>query len=835
MTAVAEDDLRGRGAAVAALPSQTSLRFVVLVTAVLMSSIYVYDSVYFTLHLQSERDLVQRCLVAGASVPDVAGSVAAEIACRAPQQQTRVLWVALFAPATFALAVAVAAAAPRLRRWRHGLVALPAEVAAVHQRTASLADTLELHRHPVLTWQPRRVSGAATAYGTPWRPRVEISPGTTALAFVDQRRFDGIVLHELAHVRNGDVLIGGVTAGSFVAFVVVADVPFLASLLVPGLSIGAVLSATTRLALLTLLVLLVQREVLRVREHEADLRAFSVAPGYTLPLVAGRSTRWWRAAFQTHPDDSARRRVLERPERLLESSPAQAAVAGFFALLPVPTATSLATGWLSGTGLGLTGGFVIGTLLTLPLGAWTGVLALRLASDRRNVRSGVALGAATGLGGGLALAVADDPLYQPVSLLSGRVVDLLALVAFVAVVTGVVMWLVAVARQCRRRNWSTRRSAVFLALLGAAMTSLVLGTLARVWTLSVATDAGRSIGKDAPFVFVEILVGGVSRSLGVAFLVLLVLPVVLLGRIRGAPAVRAAAVVCVSGTVGWAVVRLADARFRAITTAEVREQVIIVHRRVLVDQALGVTVSAVVAVGLMVIARAAMTTLVATAVGAVVVMVGLQVLSAAGDRGVGDTLDAVLPAAALGALLVLGVTPLVPLAHRLSLPGGWRIWPVALLWVALSLVVEWPVAAYAAAPQPTLREAVSLDSWFGGNGAVVLRTLDFCAGLASGDSPPLDDPEAAAALIDDVGVTAAAPSWHSGPLRRLQTAMVTGLERCEAGARAEAAREPDEALRSYRQSLCTYWGLLATLSTIGGTDAQVPASVVIECGGRPSA
>jgi hypothetical protein len=694
---------------------------------------------------------------------------------------------------------------------------------------------LELRRLPRLTWQRRRIRGAATAYGLPWRPEVELAPGTVILASRDQQRFDSIALHELAHVRNRDVLIGAAAAGSLAAFVLVADLPLLVSFMASDLPVSTEVSAGGRMLVLTGAVFLLQRELLRVRELEADLRALSVGEEYFPPVEARRAAAGWRRVIHTHPGAGRRSELLDHPERLLSVSPLQAGVAGFFALLPVPTAGLLVSGWLTQSDLAPTATFMAAAALAAPLGAWLGVAALRIGADSGRRRSGAGMGLSAGVGCALALAIGNDALYQPIEVLSGRFVDLLALLLVVLVLTGLVVWLVAVARRCIASGWSARRSGVVLALLGAGLTGLLLGLLSRVWTMAARTEAGQSIGYDPAFALLQLLWVGVSAPFGGALLVLFVAPFLVIGRGDWLRLARALAVIVVAAGVGWVVVWLTDARLDAIASREVQDQSLVESRHLLINQIEGVGVTVVVAIGLMVVLGERGGAVLTTAVCGSTVMVVLQALSMDRDISVGVVADVTLTDTALASLVALSVLPVLALPWHRWTPAG-RTMRIAggVLCVVLPLIVALPAAAYIAAPQAAVLEASSFGRWITEEGAPVLDTLDECAGFAAPGQSLADEEdsalEGAAAFVDDVIAEAETHDWNSDAFRTIQDELTAALRHCHQGLLVTAEGDEEGARASFRAGLCAYSGALSSVESLGGSVDPTLTSEFLVCG-----
>jgi Zn-dependent protease with chaperone function len=107
---------------------------------------------------------------------------------------------------TIAITLIVYSALPWLKRLRQQLVPVTAsDLPEFVPELDRLCDQARLVRRPVFVWNPLS-SAQPLAFGSWGRSYVALSGGFVARCFAaDVASFRAIVLHELAHVRNGDI------------------------------------------------------------------------------------------------------------------------------------------------------------------------------------------------------------------------------------------------------------------------------------------------------------------------------------------------------------------------------------------------------------------------------------------------------------------------------------------------------------------------------------------------------------------------------------------------------------------------------------------------------
>ncbi|MGV9313083.1 M48 family metalloprotease [Streptomyces sp. NPDC003691] len=251
-----------------------------------------------------------------------------------------------------ALVVGVLARTWALSRWR----ARPASP-EMRARLAAVVPRDTVHHPELLTRKGRGLGLGARADGTHRRPRVIADPGAHAQP---ERDIRALLRHEAAHLTARDV--GRVRLAIVAWWILLAGVTVPLALelaLNPG-SIGGAISL--RLAVIVAVCGLTLCGVLRIREHDADVRA-SADPrddGEMAEYVArdrpstGRRRITQLLGLATHPTRDARLAALDRPARLWGLSVPESLATGVAAglvftdaalLIATLTPDSIATGY----------------------------------------------------------------------------------------------------------------------------------------------------------------------------------------------------------------------------------------------------------------------------------------------------------------------------------------------------------------------------------------------------------------------------------------------------------------------------------------------------------
>ena len=182
------------------------------------------------------------------------------------------------------------------------------------------------------------LSGDAFSYGLPGRYRIALPP-KLALRSTDHTLFDPVIRHELAHVSRHDVAFAWLARGVWFAVLPLVAVPIV--LAIAGADFSILPDFIVRVAAILIIVRLVANEVLRVREHEADVTA-AAEPELRTHLLALmdeiqrranetlrepphneqpwriRLSRFWRALNAQHPSAQRRVQVIADPTAMLQ-------------------------------------------------------------------------------------------------------------------------------------------------------------------------------------------------------------------------------------------------------------------------------------------------------------------------------------------------------------------------------------------------------------------------------------------------------------------------------------------------------------------------------------
>jgi Zn-dependent protease with chaperone function len=274
------------------LPSATTLRFAVLILAALASTASIYAHLSVLARPNSEAAAV-RCvhsLSAAGAVEPATGN--ADLSCISASVPALARWAAVGVVLLLLVALLVYLFAPWFIRHFTGLRALNPATRS-EQALADELDALSLEMgvpaDPVWLYAPGSPKQDARAFGHPARPYVVIHGSLRAMLQNTPRNvpgFTAIVTHELAHLRNRDLLPTYATLAVWRAFLSVVLAPYLVSLVAPGifseplhpgayqlLEVAPDPRITVTSFLLVALVTLSVRAVLRVREAHADATA----------------------------------------------------------------------------------------------------------------------------------------------------------------------------------------------------------------------------------------------------------------------------------------------------------------------------------------------------------------------------------------------------------------------------------------------------------------------------------------------------------------------------------------------------------------------------------
>ncbi len=400
-----------------AFPSDTDFRFWLLIAVTLGASLLMYQGIANEIAFGGETETAvnDRCSArAAAAYP---GSSFAQ----------RESWLTVFnactgesgashAGAAAGVAVLVAGAValyllhPAWKRRRGRWVPLADDDAPqVVVELQALSRAAGLRSPPAFLWNPLNMAKSGVSFGTPQRRFVALTGGLTTTLWTDPDVFRAVILHELAHLRNGDVDKAYLTVAVWWSFVVVAMLPFALLTLRPGAA--GFLSRTLSLAALTLVIYLLRNATLRARETFADVRASTWA-GYAdaldrilrpSPTPEPRGWRWvvaWaRASLRMHPPAGSRREAVRDTRPLFRIGWWIAAGVGFAGSVTLLDVTVIVSQAVSA--------FVFAALVTgvVGLAVWRATFLAEARGEKVRDLTGTALALGIGFAAGDALSL----------------------------------------------------------------------------------------------------------------------------------------------------------------------------------------------------------------------------------------------------------------------------------------------------------------------------------------------------------------------------------------------------------------------------------------------
>ncbi|MGW7254919.1 M48 family metalloprotease [Streptomyces sp. NPDC054834] len=313
-----------------ALPSGVKFRFVLAVTALVGTMVFVHNLVYFTFSPDRDRAITvyRQCAAAPAeqgSGADALSSTHAFLTCIAPYEREKAWWILAGILSLAVTATAIYLLTPRFlidRAKMESLSPYNPDHAWLLGQLYALCREAGLRQPPeflVTGPDPRYRTVDARAFGRHGRRRVALFQGTIASYGKAPHRSRAVVLHELAHLRNKDTGIFYFTVALVLAFVPTGLLPLAVALI--GTPAEGVFSVAWRALALVLLVWVTCASVLRAREYGADVRAASWGVGQglleTVCKGTGERAPWWRRGpLAWHPPPTQRAAEIGSPREM---------------------------------------------------------------------------------------------------------------------------------------------------------------------------------------------------------------------------------------------------------------------------------------------------------------------------------------------------------------------------------------------------------------------------------------------------------------------------------------------------------------------------------------
>lgn len=401
------------------LPSDTDFRFVLLIVAVIASSITAFNSMQYDILTSSWWKATSNCIAKSqlAHPDDLTLQLQFEKRCRDAYELIQGGWILL--GVVFLLlfvAVIIYWLIPSWLIWRRRLSPFTAEDdPQIMSSLNELCRESALARPPVFLSDPFNPTVGGLAFGRLGRRYVALNGGLLAQFHSNPARFHAVVRHELAHLRNNDVDKTYFAVAVSLAFVLVALIPLGVSLIDDvffGTDFIFGLNLAWRAIGIAGYVYLALAALLRSREIHADVRA-SIWDGEAGALreILSKSVGGNRLSFLGfHPDPRHRLRSFDEPQRLFRLSFWDAFAAGIASTLAFPDLNALFGLLLDSqyeilTPYGASILFAPMMAGVMALGAWRSVYMARIhgTKPQGTGRLGVALGLGMILGLWLAL------------------------------------------------------------------------------------------------------------------------------------------------------------------------------------------------------------------------------------------------------------------------------------------------------------------------------------------------------------------------------------------------------------------------------------------------
>ncbi|MEX2983330.1 M48 family metalloprotease [Streptomyces sp. C36] len=464
-------------------------------------------------------------------------------ACRARYEPQLPWWVSLAWPALLlAVACLLFWGLPAWKARRGRVVPLAAidHDGAIGRLLEEFAAVAGLARVPRVVVDPAAASTGAVVFGSNRRPTVCLHGGLLARRRTAPEGFRAVLLHEMAHIRHGDVTVTYVTVAVWRAFVVVVLVPAVAYFVRSAVRMSpmlrpAELPALTRgvalMAFMVVLVHLARADVLRHREIYADRaamrwgadpRGWAVATPPPPRGAARRALAAFAELWRTHPRWDLRRDSLTDSAALFGIRALPLFLTGAAATLinyQAQSATSRWNGlWAEHVRVLLSAGLITAVV---GIALWRSVAHAVLTARRvpSGVRAGLWLGAGMAVG---ELVVDDVTLFR---WLPARP-EVLALVVLAG---GVIVWWTTQCAHLWVRVWRGRTIRPAM-LLGLAAMCLVLSAWFAWWQRS-----GTFFAMGTPLDLTRLYEASALESIPEAYRTTPVAAMVNLGQVAGGP------------------------------------------------------------------------------------------------------------------------------------------------------------------------------------------------------------------------------------------------------------------------------------------------------------
>ena len=355
-------------------PSDTDFRFILLIMAVVGSSLHMFSFLFHSWWVPANRQVYIEYAECNAALnpPDAVLSPLTQIdpltassdavaqlqaeqqaffnahaLCDAQIDRHFSVWNLTAVAILLAVAFLIYWLIPAWKIRRDRLTPLPEDTSDdIRKCLEQLCQTAGLKKNPKFLMRSHQTTVGGIAFGNRKQRYVALSGALITKFKTDPALFRAVVLHELAHLRNGDVDKTYFSMAIAISFTFIAFVPFLIDQLHVENEhqslFDIVDSGGLAVIPLALLVYLILASVLRARELYADARAATwddsrkVLQQFIKPSPTQQQSRW-PVYLRVHPKQSDRYQSLETHGQLFQFSLWDAFATGVVTAIAIPT------------------------------------------------------------------------------------------------------------------------------------------------------------------------------------------------------------------------------------------------------------------------------------------------------------------------------------------------------------------------------------------------------------------------------------------------------------------------------------------------------------------
>lgn len=283
-------------------PSDTDFRFTLLILATISASTFVFDFI-------SPIDIFSFALT---------GKV---------NETYHVIIVFLNILLVFLLALGLYSIYPhiKIKKGKYSQIGLD-NMPEIADYLKSLCEESGINKAPIFLVNPTNPVCTGVAFGRFSKNYIAITGGLVTKFFTDKFSFRAVVLHELAHLDNGDIQKTYLSIAIWQSFTILTLIPFFL-LLIPSLLLGNLLDVGVAFGLGALLLIgivyFMRNKVLQSRELYADARSLQwLGRENRLQLIKLFSQNPKKnSLFSSHPDYHNRAETILHPEKFFLLNP----------------------------------------------------------------------------------------------------------------------------------------------------------------------------------------------------------------------------------------------------------------------------------------------------------------------------------------------------------------------------------------------------------------------------------------------------------------------------------------------------------------------------------